>query len=82
MKPTLCDRLAAYLKARPETWIDGMELAQVAGSYAWRSRCADLRKRPYEMDIRNRQQRITRADGSKYVISEYAYFPSAQTEAA
>ena len=37
---TLNDVLAAFFKARPNQWIDGKELATVAGGYAWRSRCS------------------------------------------
>ena len=90
---TLCDTLAAYFKARPNTWIDGMELARVAGQYAWRSRVSNLR-RPrrlgglYEMAIENRQRRIHRQiviDGKacaagSYVVSEYRYVPVAQQQ--
>jgi hypothetical protein len=40
---TLNDKLDAYFRAKPDVWIDGMELATVAGSYAWRSRISNLR---------------------------------------
>ena len=68
---TLNDRLAAYFADRAGQWIDGMRLAQIAGGYAWRSRCADLRKRG--MVIENRQRK--RQDGT--VISEYRFVPPA-----
>jgi hypothetical protein len=71
---TLVDRLARYFQARPNCWIDGKELGTVAGGYAWRSRCADLRKQPYGMRIENRQQRIKTPSG-KYTVSEYRYVP-------
>ena len=71
---TLCDVLAAYFKRRPHVWIDGKELATVAGGYAWRSRCADLRRAPFNMRIENRQQRIKTPSG-KFTISEYRYVP-------
>ena len=43
--PTLTfrDSLAAYFRDRPGQWVDGTVLAQIAGCYAWRSRCSDLR---------------------------------------
>jgi hypothetical protein len=76
---TLCDRLEAYFKARPDQWIDGMELSQVAGCYAWRSRASDLRKRG--LVIENRQRRIRTAAGSTRVVSEYRYVaPAGQLE--
>lgn len=73
---TLNDRLAAYFKARPYQWVDGMELARVAGSYAWRSRCSELRRQPFNMVIENRvRQRIVNVDGATVKVSEYAYMP-------
>ena len=61
---SLNDQLERYFKARPNVWVDGMALAQVAGSYAWRSRCSDLRQRG--LTIENRQRKVGRR-----VISEY-----------
>lgn len=49
------DRLERFLRARRGKWIDGIRLASVAGVYAWRSRCSDLRKRG--LNIQNRQVR-------------------------
>ena len=72
---TLADRLADYFKARQGQWIDGMEIAAVAGSYAWRSRCSDLRRQPYGMVIENRQRRVVLASGDVTVVSEYRYVP-------
>lgn len=66
---TFCDRLEAIFKQRPNEWIDGRVLAQHGGAYAWRSRCADLRKRGHV--IENRQRRVKRDDDTTYVISEY-----------
>ena len=71
---TLNDRLAAYFTAHPNQWIDGMELARIAGSYAWRSRCADLRKRG--MVIENRQR--TLPNGTKR--SDYRFVPADPVE--
>jgi hypothetical protein len=68
---TLCDRLAAFLQARPGQWVDGERLAQVAGKYAWRSRCSDLRKAPYHLTIVNRQRRLVSSTGRTYKVSEY-----------
>jgi hypothetical protein len=63
---SLCDRLAAYFKARPDQWIDGRELGTVAGAYAWRSRVSELRRAPYDMAIENRQRRV-----GGFTVSEY-----------
>lgn len=73
MPPTISlnDKLEAYFRAKPDVWIDGMEIAKIAGSYAWRSRCSDLRKRG--MDIRNRQQRMTDANGRTWTVSWYMF---------
>jgi len=72
---SLCDRLAAYFKARSGQWIDGRDLATVAGAYAWRSRVSDLRRAPYHLTIENRQRR----DG-RYIISEYRLCPTVESE--
>jgi hypothetical protein len=93
---SLAGRLAQYFLARPNRWIDGMELASVAGSYAWRSRCSDLRKPPYSMVIENRQRRVHghKADcqmwdfptsechcrGGTITKSEYRYVPSREVD--
>ena len=77
---SLCDKLAAYFSARQGQWIDGLILATVAGSYAWRSRCSDLRKPPYRMVIENRV-RTVQQNGRTFKVSEYRYQP-AKSEAA
>lgn len=69
-KLSLADKLAAYFKSRPGQWIDGKQLATVAGGYAWRSRCADIRKAPYSMQIDNRQFKR-----NGYKVSEYKFVP-------
>ncbi len=68
---TINEKLEAYFKARPGLWIDGMQLAEVAGQYAWRSRCSDLRTHR-GMTIENRQRRLHVAD-RHYIVSEYRY---------
>ena len=81
-KVTLTETLAAYFLARPNAWIDGMEIASVAGSYAWRSRCSDVR-RTFGMVIENRQRRMRgtpERDYRQYVISEYRYVPAAEAQ--
>jgi len=70
-EPSLCDRLAAYFKARAGQWLDGRDLAMVAGAYAWRSRVSDLRRAPYHLAIENRLRREGR-----YTVSEYRLCPN------
>ena len=70
-KVTRCDVLAAFFRARVGEWIDGRVLANVAGAYAWRSRCSDLRHAPFNMRIENRQRRVSVLDvGGVVAISE------------
>lgn len=69
--PTLNDKLASYLEQRPHQWIDGRELAQIAGVYAWRSRVSNLR-RGRGMTIENRVRHLPNLK-----ISEYRYVPEA-----
>jgi hypothetical protein len=72
------DRVAEYFKAKPHAWIDGMALEAIGGKYAWRSRVSDCR-RQLGMDIRNRQQRQTDADGKTWTVSWYCYEPPVAT---
>lgn len=69
--------LAAYLKARPHQWIDGRELAGIAGAYAWRTRLSDCRA--LGMTIANRQERRVSATGKRFTVSFYQYQPPAAT---
>ena len=62
---TYRDRLAAFLLARPGQWVDGLQLAQMAGAYAWRTRLSELRTQ-LGLTVENRQRRV-----GKRVISEY-----------
>lgn len=70
---TRVDALAALFTAKPNTWIDGRELSQHAGCYAWRTRISDLRRPPFNWRIVNRQRRVRRTDGGEFVISEYRF---------
>lgn len=64
-----CARLARLFISRRGEWVDGRELATVAGVYAWRSRCADLRKRPWLLSIENRVRRVGDVKVSEYRLS-------------
>jgi hypothetical protein len=66
---SLNDRLATYFTAYPGEWVDGRELAKIAGSYAWRTRVSNLRQRG--MPIENRVRRVTLSNGQTIRISEY-----------
>ena len=66
---TFRDAVAAYFRQRPHVWIDGMELAQIGGCYASRSRIAECRTQ-LGMSIENRQRKV-----GKRTVSEYKYIP-------
>lgn len=70
---TLNDKLERFFREHPNTWIDGKDLAGTAGTYAWRSRVADVRKRFRAQggDIINRQKRIRLTGDSHIVRSDY-----------
>ena len=72
---TLRDRLADYLKDPEQAgaWIDGRELATIAGQYAWRTRLSECRTK-LGMTIENRQRVLEGAHG-RYTVSEYRYLP-------
>lgn len=70
---TLKAKVLALLQARPNTWIDGLEIAMVGGRYAWRSRLSDLRQKGHV--IENRTRRVKTLTGQTVTISEYRYRP-------
>ena len=63
---SLTAQLAAYLTARPNTWIDAHALLQVAGFAAWRTRLSECRKPPFNLTIENRTRTV-----NGYRVSEY-----------
>lgn len=73
---SLVEKLARLFQAHKEKWIDGRELAAVGGTYAWRTRVADLRRAPYTMNVENRQRRVRQPNGTNWIVSEYRYLPS------
>jgi hypothetical protein len=79
---TLNDKLERFLREHPETWIDGRDLAGTVGTYAWRSRVADVRKRFHAQGagtIVNRQRRFRpRGTTQQLVISEYKFTEGVQ----
>lgn len=66
-RDTLLSRLEGYFLAHPNTEIDGRALHPIAGSYAWRSRLAELRTKR-NLDIENRQTRVGRKVTSTYTL--------------
>jgi len=72
---TLAGRLAEYFRARPGQWLDGRELARVAGYAAWRTRVSDIRRAPFSLNIENRVFRVER-DGRSLTVSQYRYIPA------
>jgi hypothetical protein len=73
---SLCDKLEAYLRARPLKWIDGRMFGPIAGEFAWRTRISNLR-RDRGMTIENRVRTIKR-EGFSYRISEYMFVPEGE----
>ena len=69
---TFAGAVATLFHARPNVWINGLDIAKVGGVYAWRSRLSDLRKPPYRMVIVNRVRRLP---GRSTRVSEYKYEP-------
>jgi hypothetical protein len=82
---SLCDKLEAYLRARPNQWIDGVTFEPIAGKYGWRTRVSDLRKKR-GMVIENRVRVVPKfmvVAGSEHLcgsfkVSEYRYVPEGQ----
>jgi len=74
---SLAASLAQFFRSRPGIWIDGRELARIAGSYAWRTRTSDIRRKPFNMRIDNRQRKVEVRDGQVITVSEYRYVPPA-----
>jgi hypothetical protein len=70
---TLNDKLERFFLEHLGAPIDGKDLAGTAGTYAWRSRVSDVRKRFQARggDIINRQKRIRISSDNYYVRSEY-----------
>lgn len=68
-------KLAVFFKNKPNQFVNGLDLAPIAGSYAWRSRVAELRTK-LGMDIENRQRIV---DG--FTISEYQFHTPSRSKA-
>jgi len=73
----LVEALAEFFRRRPHEFHNARVLADVAGFAGWRTQVSRLRRAPYFMAIENRQTRVKRADGSAFVVTEYAYRPAA-----
>ena len=75
-------QLAVYFAARPGQHISALDLMSLGGWCSWRTRISELRKPPYNMDIRNETRTQRRADGSPYKASFYLYVPAAERQIA
>lgn len=70
-KPRRVDLVAAYFRARPGQWIDGLVIREFAGGYGgWSARIRQARKL-FDMKIVNRVRVI---EGGRKV-SEYRWVP-------
>lgn len=76
-RPTFTDRVEQYFRQRPGRWIGSLELEQVGGRCAWRTRVSECRAQR-GMPIQNRQRTVDLPDGSACVVSEYRYQPQEQ----
>ena len=81
---TYRDRVATVFKARPNEWIDGVDLEKAGGKYAWRSRVSDCRT-DLGMDIQNKQVMMKPPHHSPwlfkpYKVSLYRYVPAAEPQ--
>ena len=70
-----CVQLAVFFLARPNQRISAVDLMPLGGLCSWRTRLSDLRKPPYNMDIRNETRTQRRADGTAFKASFYTYQP-------
>lgn len=77
VRVTLCGKLSNLFRSKAGQWIDGRELATVAGAYGWRTRVSDLRRHPYVMTIENRVRSIP---GQAAKVSEYRFVPPDQED--
>lgn len=66
-RDTLLQRLATHFKSHSNEWIDGLDLQSVAGSYAWRSRLAELRTK-LGLDVENKLERNDGVVKSSYML--------------
>ena len=69
-------RLAAHFKAHPYEWISALDLMQLGGLLAWRTRTSELRHAPYFMTIENDLHAVTKGEGRGVLHSRYRYVPS------
>jgi hypothetical protein len=79
MPHSFTQRVLDFLTARPNVYVSAVELESVGGRQAWRTRISEARhilESRGEGTIKNRQRRMTRADGTCWVLSEYAFLPA------
>lgn len=74
-------QLAVFFLARPNVEVSALDLVPLGG-LAWRTRVSNLRKSPWNLDIRNETRTARRADGSAYKASFYRYVPAQAQEIA
>lgn len=71
---TRVEAVASLLQSRSPEWVDGRELAQVGGAYAWRTRVSDARK---QLGLRIENRVRTVRDGERtWKVSEYRTVPT------
>jgi hypothetical protein len=81
---TLTAKLAQFFQAHPNVWHSARDL-EFSGRQAWRTRVSECRTQ-LGMTILNRQRTVTNHghleswQSRTYVVSEYAFIPSAETQ--
>lgn len=70
MKVTRAATVAAYFRARPNTWISALDIMAIGGALSWRTRVSDCRKAPYFMNVVNRTRKVGSTLYSEYMNVE------------
>ncbi len=78
-RPSLAEALAKFFLARPGVWTDGKQVASVAGWSGWRARLSDVRRPPYNLDVRNRRRSVRVGDHTVR-LTEYCFTPAVEAQ--
>jgi hypothetical protein len=72
--PDFTAAVARHFQAHPQQWINGHALMAIGGTFAFRTRISEARRR-YRMTIENRWRVERASDGRAYRVTEYRYLP-------
>ena len=76
-RQSFTDRVEALFKARPDTWVDAIELERIGGRQAWRTRVSQCR-RERGMVIENKQMKQRDPQGRVWTTSLYRWVSQPQ----